>query len=156
MRLLISCLLLAGCARSMAPADAGLPACTGATPLVPGVPGSPGHLLASERNPNGASELATLMRRFVADWTAARARLSEGKTAGPFWPAHRAMRCAWPTDPADRTEAFDAMAVTYLQRVQAFDAAPSRETYAPVIDGCVACHEVTCGGPLELIDTLRL
>lgn len=31
--------------------------CTLETPLIPGVPGSPGHLLPSDRNPNGDSEL---------------------------------------------------------------------------------------------------
>jgi hypothetical protein len=154
-------LLLAACTKpAPAPAtviDAGPPPddCTLATKLEPGVPGSPGHLIASEINPNGASELATLMRRFVADWKEARVKLEADAGVAARFPVHRRMRCSWPTDLQDRNAAFDGMAVTYLERVKAFDAKPSRETYEGVLDGCQACHEVTCGGPLEVIEGLR-
>ena len=46
--------------------------CNCSTPLQPGVPGSPGHLIVSPRNPNGDSELAVPMRQFVDDLTEAR------------------------------------------------------------------------------------
>ncbi|MFZ5441371.1 MAG: hypothetical protein ACOZQL_15290 [Myxococcota bacterium] len=131
--------------------------CTFATELVPGIPGSPGHLLPSEINPNGASELATLMRTFVAHWKETRAKLLAGETPpAPRFPGHRKIRCSWPTDPKDRTEAFDQLAQAYLAAVKAYDAAPSKSTFTGVINGCAACHEATCGGPLELIDSLRL
>lgn len=151
----------AACNRTPVPflVDAGPPPddCTLETKLQPGVPGSPGHLIASELNPNGASELATLMRTFVADWKDARAKLeADPKAAFPArWPVHRKMRCAWPTSLDDRTPTYDGLAVNYLAKVKAFDAKPSRETYEGVLDGCQACHEVTCGGPLELIQGMR-
>jgi hypothetical protein len=151
--------MLMACSRSaaMAVADAGLPkeACTLETVLTPGAPGSPGHLIASERNPNGASELATLMRTFVDDWREARSRLEADAGVSARFPTHRKLRCAWPTDAADRNAAFDGFAVNYLKQVNAFDARPSRETYEGVLDGCKACHEVSCGGPLEVIEGLR-
>lgn len=128
--------------------------CTLATPLMAGVPGSPGHLIPSDINPNGASELATLMRTFVADWKAARVAIEEGKKPGAKFATHRKLRCAWPTDANDRNAAYDALAVGYLDAVKRFDAAPSRETYNGVLGRCRACHEVTCGGPLEVIDGL--
>lgn len=152
-------LSLLACARTEPVRDAGPPAplddCTLATPLVPGVPGSPGHLIASERNPNGASELAALMRTFVDDWSAARTALEADAGVPPRFATHRKLRCAWPTVPSDRTAAFDAMARRYLDAVQAFDAAPQRERYERVLDGCKACHEATCGGPLVVIEGLR-
>lgn len=129
--------------------------CTLATPLVPGVPGSPGHFIASDINPNGASELAMLMRTFVADWKAARGAVEAGTPLPKRFPVHRKLRCAWPTDAHDRNAAFDALAVSYLEAVKKFDVTPSRETYEGVLDGCRACHEVTCGGPLEVIEGLR-
>ncbi|MDP3152211.1 MAG: hypothetical protein Q8N23_06040 [Archangium sp.] len=137
--------------------DAGAPPeeCTSATVLVPGVPGSPGHLIASERNPNGASELAALMRTFVDDWRAARVALEADAGVNARLPIHRKIRCTWPTDAADRNPVFDSFAVGYLEKVKAFDAKPSRETYEGVLDGCKACHEVSCGGPLEVIEGLR-
>lgn len=167
--LLAASLLLLGCPSKPAstpppapapkPAPAGEPDCTLETALVPGVPGSPGHLIASDINPNGASELAALMRTMVADWRAVKASLEADAGADPgkqLHPAHRKIRCAWPTDPKDRDATFDGVAASYVAAVKAFDAAPSRETYGAVIGGCAACHEVTCGGPLEVIEGLKL
>ncbi len=131
------------------------PECTLATPLVEGAPGSPGHLLPSKRNPNGDSELAALMRTFVDDWKAARATLEAQGHVAPRLPSHRLLRCAWPTDVQDRNEAFDALAQSYLAAVGAFDEGPSQPRFNAVIDACRACHEVTCGGPLEVIEGLR-
>lgn len=157
MRALVVLLLVSACTRSAPVVDAGEPECTLTTPLRKGVPGSPGHLLASARNPNGASELATLMRRFVDDWTATREALRAGQAVeGARWPVHRHMRCAWPTALEDRNETFDGLAVRYLAEVKRFDEAPSRERYEAVIAACAACHEVTCGGPLAVIETLHL
>jgi hypothetical protein len=153
MKLLVLMVLLGVTSCQKAPAP--LPECTFETALVPGVPGSPGHLIPSSRNPNGDSELAALMRHCVDDWKEARAALKTGQAIRPRFPVHRRMRCSWPTDPADRNQAFDALAVGYLTRVQAFDARPSVKTYEGVLDGCKACHEVTCGGPLQVIESLR-
>ena len=151
-------MVLLGCTRAPAVViDAGAPLeeCTLATVLKEGVPGSPGHLIASERNPNGASELASLMRTFVDDWKAARVALEADAGVTARLPTHRKVRCAWPTDAADRNPVFDGYAAGYLEKVKAFDAKPSRETYEGVLDGCKACHEVSCGGPLEVIEGLR-
>src|SRR5688572_17207363 len=76
--------------------------CTWQTPLVPGIPGSPGHLIKSPRNPNGDSELAVLMREFVEDLQDARTLLEAGQPVKKLYPTHRKMRCAWPTNPAER------------------------------------------------------
>lgn len=142
-----------GCARRDAAAEAA--ACTGTTPLVAGAPGSPGHLIASELHPAGASELATLMRAMEADLKAARGALARGEALPALHARHRRIRCAWPTSPGDREGAFDAFAVGYLERVQAFDAAADkREQYSAVLGGCRACHEQSCPGPLAAIDAL--
>ncbi len=170
-RLLAACsLLLLGCPSKSPPAPAAAPPapapkpaapaeddCTLATALQPGVPGSPGHLIASTRNPNGASELAALMRTMVADWEAVKATLEAdgGAGAAKHLAVHRKLRCAWPTEPSDRDATYDGLAVHYLAAVKAFDAAPSKETYNGAIAGCAACHEVTCGGPLAVIEGLK-
>jgi hypothetical protein len=155
---------MCGCPKpSVTPADAGVTTaalvddCTLATPLVPGVPGSPGHLIPSERNPNGASELATHMRRMADDLKTARAAIVDGGSALPLWASHRKLRCAWPTALSDRNEAYDAMAQTYLEAVRALDAKPSsRAAYTGVVAACRACHEQTCDGPIAVIDGLGL
>lgn len=137
------------------------PECTMATPLRPGAPGSPGHLIPSARNPNGASELATLMRQMADDLAAARASMKTGSQVAPLFPTHRRIRCAWPTDTSDHTPAFDGFALQYLQQVKQFDEAGSnatlrRASYQAVVAACRACHEQTCNGPLAVIDKLTL
>lgn len=129
--------------------------CTAATPLTPGVPGSPGHLIPSSINPNGHSELAFRMRGMVDDWAAVkRALAAKAPVSRAYLPSHRAIRCAWPTDAADRTAEFDALAQGYLSAVEAFDKAPGDATYDAVLAGCTACHEVSCPGPLSIIEAL--
>lgn len=129
--------------------------CTLATPLVPGVPGSPGHLIKSARNPNGDSELAVLMRHFVDQLRDARSMLEAGQPVPKLHPTFRKMRCAWPTRPEERNEQFDARAIGFLHAVQAYDQAPGKDTYNGVITGCIACHAQSCGGPLDFIDGMK-
>lgn len=128
------------------------------------MPGSPGHLIPSTRNPNGQSELAALMRSMEAALKAARPQLAEPGTSrppiGPFLPQFRRIRCSWPTNPADRDAEFDALAQGYLSAVSLLDAAPDRasaaKAYDGVLAGCRSCHERTCGGALAAINALRL
>jgi hypothetical protein len=149
--------VLFGCARTTT-ASPPVDACTLETPLVPGVPGSPGNLLASEINPNGASELAALMRTMQRDLGLAREAIARGEAPGPMFERHRKMRCAWPTDPAERNATFDGMAQNYLAQVKALDARPAdlREAHHRVISACVACHENACTGPIPAIEALRM
>lgn len=152
------------------PADAGTPAessqgsppapvdpdpdCNLSTPLVPGIPGSPGNLIISPRNPNGDSELAALMRDCVEDLVAAKQALEKGQTPVPLRDAHRRMRCSWHTKDDTRNETFDGLAKGYLASVASFDAKPSQDLYNGMVQSCVACHSVFCGGPLDLIEQL--
>lgn len=129
--------------------------CNLQTVLDPNKPGSPGNLIPSSRNPNGDSELAVLMRTFVDGLRDARLLVQGKQAVKPLFPVHRNMRCAWPTVPSDRDEGYDARAQSYLATVRAFDAAPSKETYNTVVNSCVACHQVSCGGVIEFIQTLR-
>jgi len=157
--LLVFFFLLPACQRSAAP-DAGPaePECTLNTPLVPGVPGSPGHLIASDINQNGASELATLMRAMKEDLQTARHAIEKGDPTAPMFARHRKIRCAWPTGLEDRNAVFEASAVTYLQLVRQLDARPAdpRAAYEAVVGGCLACHATACPGPVSLIEKLRL
>jgi hypothetical protein len=158
--------LLLGCSRPpaaapTAPRDAAAPVepCTLATPLVPGVPGSPGHLIRSDINPNGQSELAAHMRMMQAQLKAAGALIERGESGPPLHAAFAKIRCAWPTTPADRDEAFDRSAQAYLGAVQRLDRAgraQRRAAFDGVLDACRACHEHTCSGAIVAIEALRL
>lgn len=129
--------------------------CTLATKLVAGVPGSPGNLIKSSRNPNGDSELAVLMRQFVDDMREARTLLEAGEAVKPLYPTYRKMRCAWMSKPDERNENYDSRAVAYLSLVKAYDASPNQATYNGIIAGCISCHSQSCGGPLDFIDSMK-
>ena len=129
--------------------------CNLKTPLVEGIPGSPGNLIKSARNPNGDSELAALMRQFVEDLKEVRALAEAKQPIKKLYPIHRKMRCSWPTKPEERNEIYDAMAVAYLAAVQAFDQAPGQKTYNGIIQGCILCHVQSCGGPLDFIGSMK-
>jgi hypothetical protein len=149
-------LLVAACGRP-APLPLQEAACTYETPLVAGVPGSPGHWVVTEINPNGHSELALLMRGMQADMQAVKAALAAGQPVPALATPHARIRCAWPTTPSDRTPTFDALAQAYLARLPALEAPGAGvAAYEAVLDGCVACHQQSCPGPLAAIQALRI
>ena len=95
------------------------------------------------------------MRRMVEQLKENRLRVKGGESIERMWPAHRTMRCAWPTNPDERNEGYDGRAQSYLATVRAFDEAPSQATYNGVVNGCIACHQVNCGGVIGFLETLR-
>lgn len=135
--------------------------CTLQTPLKKGVPGSPGHLIASPINPNGQSELAHLMRRMQAELKAKRADVMAGRDVTIDFFHHR-IRCAWPTAASERNAAYDAMAVSYLRAVDAFNhpdpssPASSAQRFNGVVESCLGCHANTCEGPMVAIRPLKI
>ena len=163
MRAFAAALIFAACGGSPAPPGAAPPslsptdpACTLETPLVPGVPGSPGHLVPTEVNPNGQSELALVMRTMQEDLKAARAALLAGRPVASMVSRHRKLRCAWPTAASDRNPTFDAFAVGYLASVAALEKASDAAAFDAVLNTCKACHEQSCPGPVAAIEALRL
>jgi hypothetical protein len=133
--------------------------CTADTPLVPGVPGSPGHLVPTEISPDGQSELALMMRTMQADLRTAREAIVAGKPLAGMRERHRKMRCSWPTTASDRNPVFDGFAQAYLAKVAVLDAAPpaqATEAYHAVLDACRACHQQSCPGPIAAIEALRI
>lgn len=164
-----ACWLAAGCSREdsspkgtqpappAAPsAQANVADCTLETELRPGVPGSPGHLIPSDQNPNGQSELAKLMRDMRDDLARVRDDVVAGK-ATSIGALHHRMRCAWPTTPADRNAAYDAMSVGYLSAVDEFNAGEATgAAFNRVVQGCVDCHSHTCSGALAAIRPLEI
>ncbi len=132
--------------------------CTLATPLKPGIPGSPGHPIPSKINPNGNSELANLMRSMLSDLRQIRQVVINGQS--PTIPDnHKRIRCSWHTEPKERNARYDAMAVTYLNAVDRFNkrrGEPKALFDTVVRGGCVGCHENTCQGPLAVIEPLLI
>jgi len=172
-------LLCLGCTRSRGPEPVKSPAnaseegseaptlkaeaCTLSTPLKPGIPGSPGHLIVSSRNPNGDSELSALMRSMHADLEIIRQAIMNGALPESFPGGHERIRCSWPTDLDARNPVFDVLAQGYIRDYSALansKQGESREVLADrferVVQGCVTCHENSCRGPIPMIRKLSL
>ena len=60
-----------------------------------------------------------------------------------------------PTVAPSVAEGYDARSQSYLAVVRGFDAAPTKASYNAIINSCVACHQVACGGVIEFIESLR-
>ena len=55
----------------------------------------------------------------------------------------------------DALEAMLAACDVLFLTVRAFDAAPRQSSYNAIIQGCIACHSTSCGGPLDFIDGMK-
>ena len=134
--------------------------CNIETALEPGVPGSPGHPIASARNPNGDSELASMMRTIQADLTAARPLILKGEAAPDMLARHSRMQCTWPTENIERNKKFSDMAEVYLYAIEDMEGAETAEdrkmAYGRAVNACLSCHENTCPGPIGAIRKLSL
>lgn len=129
-------------------------------PLQEGVPGSPGHLIANPRNPNGDTEMAALMRDMQAHAKHARDALVHDRPLGQMPSDQLRLFSSWPSDPSVRSPLFEDLARGYLLNLHTLHQSTSphdaRRRYDALLDGCVSCHQQWCQGPLEAIEALRL
>ncbi len=139
------------------PAPVQIEECTGETELKAGIPGSPGNLIKSSINPNGASELADHMRKMLVDMKTIQAAV---RNSTPL-PAidledHTRIRCTWPTQESMRKPPYEAFALTYLDAVKSYNENERTAVgFGKVLDACVLCHNSTCEGPVAAINGAR-
>lgn len=132
-------------------------ACHASTPLIAGVPGSPGHLVKDSTNPNGTSELALLMREMLANLKVVRSEIEQETSQIALKDDYYRIRCAWPTELSTRNERFDSLGQVMIQTYDQLLEAPLQERktrYDNVIRSCVACHSQTCRGTLPALKSL--
>lgn len=110
-------------------------------------------------NPNGASELALLMRELTAFAEENSRLLAAGQTPQP-WPESVArLTTAQATDEEMKGLHFDALAADFQAATHRFNQAlskgePLRDLHNQIIGSCVACHQQSCAGPLVRIQKL--
>ena len=127
--------------------------CTHKTPLKPGVPGSPGHLIKLPQRGDGVTELAALMREMYDAMKAQKTAFEKKQAIKPL-PDFSRVNCTWPTDPATRGPTFDAFSASTAAALEAHGKAPTRDTYNRVVTTCVACHQAMCPGPVAALNGL--
>eukprot|EP01034_Spumella_vulgaris_P042151 gene42151-52259_t len=120
---------------------------------VPPPPDSTGKvcLPPSDRNPNGASELAQLMRTMETQTETWKKEITDNKAElSPVPDAYAALKTALPTEPEMKNENYDGFADDFLNYANTLVKAPKAErqtAFNSMVGGCMSCHSQMCPGP---------
>lgn len=114
----------------------------------------------SDRNPNGASELAQLMRVMEAQAETWKNEISENaETLSPVPRSFSTLKTAKVTKPGMKNENFDAFADDFVRFSDALISAPREnrtEAYNAMVSACANCHTQMCPGPMVRIKKFYL
>jgi len=105
-------------------------------------------------NPNGASELALLMREMTSHVELNKANLLEGKQIILKPENISTLLTAERTDKNLDDKLFAGLAKVYLQRLDEFQTAPDSlkiEAHNNLVTSCHDCHSNFCPGPIKRI-----
>lgn len=112
-------------------------------------------LAPSDRNPNGASELARLMRTMEAQTETWKTEINENKARlSPVPDVYGTLKTAVPTDPEMKNEHFDGFADDFVNYANAMVKAESNDrktAFNSMVGGCMTCHSQMCPGPVKRI-----
>lgn len=112
-------------------------------------------LAPSDRNPNGASELAQLMRTMEAQTETWKKEITEGKPElSPVPDVYATLKTAIPTEPEMKNENFDGFSDDFVNYANALVKAPKAErqtAFNTLVGGCMTCHSQMCPGPIKRI-----
>ena len=113
-------------------------------------------LAPSERNPNGASELAELMRTMEAQSDTWKKEIEDGKTElSPVPDIYNTLKTAIPTEDGMKNENFDMFSDDFVRFSNALvkaDAKNRKAAFNTMISGCLTCHSQMCPGPIKRIN----
>lgn len=106
--------------------------------------------------PNRSSELAMAMRAMDGELVSLLARHAASDNWEGASLSELDLTRMMPTDSSMLVEGYTAFAIAFSKHVEAFNAAPSAETYTHVVSGCLSCHMRACPGPIERINKRQL
>ena len=106
--------------------------------------------------PNRSSELAIAMRAMDGELVGLLARHAAEDDWGGASLSELDLTRMMPTDSSMLVEGYTAFAIAFGKHVEAFNAAPSADTYTNVVSGCLSCHMRACPGPIERINKRQL
>lgn len=105
------------------------------------------------------SEMALLMEQMYEENMALKSRVENGKELGAFNSDYVKMHTAQMTDPRDRTKEFEAFSKVFIdaqQRIYTEEGAGRVQAFNGMVNSCVACHKLSCTGPIPRIEKLRI
>lgn len=112
-------------------------------------------LTPSDINPNGASELAQLMRTMETQTENWKKEIDAGaKELSPVPDVYNTLKTAIPTEAEMKNNNFNAFSDDFVNYSTALVKAPKAErkmAFNTMVGGCMACHEQMCPGPVKRI-----
>lgn len=103
------------------------------------------------------SPLAALMREMHDNLSTVRDQLELGQNPDSLPVFFDRILSAEATDPTDINDTYKALAASFLKARNQYNLSKielKTQHYTYVIDACVSCHEVFCGGPMDKIKRL--
>lgn len=106
--------------------------------------------------PNLSSELAIVMRAMDSELVSLLARHAEEDNWDGATLTLLDLTRMMPTDSSMLVDGYRAYAMAFGKHIEAFNEAPSADTYSDVVNGCLSCHMQACPGPIERINKRQL
>jgi hypothetical protein len=113
-------------------------------------------LAPSDRNPNGTSELAQLMRTMETQSETWKKEIEDGKEKlSPVPDVYNTLKTAIPTEDGMKNENFNSFADDFVRFSNALvkaDAKNRKSAFNTMVSSCLTCHSQMCPGPIKRIN----
>jgi hypothetical protein len=111
------------------------------------------------QNPNGSSELASLMRDMQQYTSDARKAVLANQVPAPYPKEFEKLHTAKLTKGMSKSEFYDSFADIYIANVKSYSTSVPKDrisAYNNMVSSCVACHSQHCPGPTPMIKKLMI
>ncbi len=104
-----------------------------------------------------ASEMATLMEQMYVHNEQLREKIIKKDSLGNLPDYFSKISKATMTKGKERDEFFNDKAGVFIEaQSEIYNSKNTKESFNAMVDACISCHEVKCGGPIERIKTLYI
>ena len=104
-----------------------------------------------------ASEMATLMEQMYVHNVQLRDKIIKNDSLGKLPEYFSNISKATMTKGKERDAFFNEKAAVFIKsQSEIYTSRNTKESFNAMVNACVSCHEVKCGGPIEKIKTLHI
>ena len=104
-----------------------------------------------------ASEMATLMEQIYVHNAQLREKIIKKDSLGKLPDYFSKISKATMTKGKERDEFFNEKAGIFIKaQSEIYSSKNTKESFNAMVNACISCHEVKCGGPIERIKTLYI
>lgn len=104
-----------------------------------------------------ASEMATLMEQMYVHNAQLREKIIKNDSLGKLPKYFSKISKATMTKGKERDDFFNEKAPIFMKaQSEIYTSEKAKESFNTMVDACISCHEVKCGGPIERIKKLYI